>query len=132
MKSFFSLILASTLLVAGGPAFAQEPMPMPAVSMGIASKLVVRGTLNGLLVTDLRAQRKNNLLVVQASIDNTTPADVRLYYRFSWIDNAGMQVGDGEVWKPIGFMGLQSLKLNGVAYGPQAVDFHLEMSSEPK
>ena len=102
----------------------------PAASAGIASKLIVRGELQGLQAIDLRAQRRNDILVAQAEITNTQTRDLRLYYRFRWIDSNGMQVGDGEVWKPLIFLGLQTQILKGAAYGPQATDFQIEMSAE--
>lgn len=108
---------------------AQTP---PAVSAGMASKLIVRGDLQGLQMIDLRSQRKNDVMVVQAEITNTQPGDLRLYYRFRWTDVNGMQVGDGEVWKPLTFLGLQSHFIKGTAYGPQATDFLIEMSAEPR
>jgi len=103
-----------------------------AVSPGIAAKLMVRGTLEGVQVTDLRSQRRNDVLVVQAEMYNTTTKDVRVYYRFRWTDAAGMQVGDGEVWKPLMILGKQSQLVKGTAYGPQAADFKIEMSAEPR
>jgi uncharacterized protein YcfL len=81
---------------------------------------------------DLRSQRRNDVLVVQAEITNTQTSDLRLYYRFRWTDVNGMQVGDGEVWKPLTFLGLQSQFIKGTAYGPQATDFLIEMSAEPR
>ncbi len=118
-------------LLAVAPAQAQSDGPVPpAVSAGIASKLIVRGDLKGLQAIDLRAQRRNDVLVVQAEVVNTQPRDVRLYYRFRWVDASGMQVGDGEGWKPLVFLGLQTQFLKGTAYGPQATDFQIEMSAE--
>lgn len=103
-----------------------------AVSPGIAAKLMVRGTLEGVQVTDLRSQRRNDVMVVQAEMYNTTRNDVRVYYRFRWLDAAGMQVGDGEVWKPLMILGQQSQIVKGTGYGPQATDFKIEMSAEPR
>ncbi|MEA9980091.1 YcfL family protein, partial [Pseudomonas sp. RTS4] len=91
-----------------------------------AAKLIVRGTLEGVQVTDLRSQKRNEVLVVQAEMFNTTVKDVRIYYRFRWTDPAGMQVGDGEVWKPLMILGKQSQLVKATAYGPQAVDFKIE------
>jgi uncharacterized protein YcfL len=125
-----TIVVAASLLAASAMAQA-ETLP-PAVSSGIAAKLIIRGDLKGLQVTDLRSQRKNDVLVVQATANNTGRSDLRLYYRFRWTDSNGMQVGDGETWKPVLFLGLQSQILNGVAYGPQAVDFNIEMSAEPR
>jgi len=105
----------------------------PAVSPGIAAKLMVRGTtLEGVQVVDLRSQRKNDVMVVQAELMNVKEKDVRVYYRFRWTDAAGMQVGDGEVWKPLVVLGKQSLFIKGTAYGPQATDFRIEMSAEER
>lgn len=122
-------VVACSIALAGFAAQAQTPA---AVSSGIASKLMVRGDLQGLQAVDLRSQRRNDVLVVQAEVVNLDSRDVRLYYRFRWLDTGGMQVGDGEVWKPLVFLGKQSQFLKGTAYGPQATDFRIEMSSEPR
>jgi uncharacterized protein YcfL len=57
---------------------------------------------------------------------------VRVYYRFRWLDVSGMQVGDGEVWKPLMMLGRQSQFIRSTAPGPQAADFKIEMSAEPR
>jgi len=112
-------------------ALAQAQVPLYAASPGIASKLSVRGSLQGLQVFDLRSQVRNEVIVVQAEIQNLGDGDSRLYYRFRWVDSGGMQVGDGEVWKPVLFLGRQSQFIKGTAPGPKAVDFLIEMSAEP-
>ena len=124
--------LGFAIFVAGSASIvrAQSELPPPAISAGIASKLIVRGELQGLQVIDLRAQRRNDVLVVQAEVANTRRNDLRLYYRFRWVDADGMQVGDGEGWKPLVFLGLQRQYLRGTAYGPQATDFQIEVSAE--
>lgn len=130
MKSMFkALIIIGYLAVTVSGVHAQTP---PAASSNIATKLIVRGDLQGLQVIDLRSQRRGDVLVVQAQVANLEIRDLRLYYRFRWTDSAGMLVGDGEVWKPMGFMGKQSQMLSGVAPGPQAADFNIEMSAEPR
>ncbi len=103
-----------------------------AASAGIAAKLIVRGELQGLQVIDLRSQRRSDVLVVQAEVTNLATSDLRLYYRFRWTDAGGMQVGDGETWKPLVFLGQQTLFIKGTAYGPKATDFMIEMSAEPR
>lgn len=131
MTSLFTKIVAAGALLVAAAA-AQADTPPAAISAGIAAKLLVRGDLKGLQVVDLRAQRRNDVLVVQAEVYNDTKDDLRLYYRFRWTDEGGMQVGDSQVWKPLVFLGKQSQMLNGVAYGPQASDFKIEMSAEPR
>lgn len=129
--SFKSIALCAGLALFGAAAQAQQDAPA-AASGGIAAKLIVRGELKGLQTVDLRSQRRNDVLVVQAEIMNMDTRDVRLYYRFRWLDANGMQVGDGEVWKPLVFLGKQSQFIKGTAYGPQATDFRIEMSAEPR
>lgn len=125
--------LCATLALIGTAAHAQAFGTAPAAaSDGIAAKLIVRGELEGLQTVDLRSQRRNDMLVVQAEILNTENRDLRLYYRFRWLDAGGMQVGDGEVWKPLTFLGKQTQSIKGTAYGPQATDFRIEMSAEPR
>lgn len=127
------LIAISALLAACWMAPVQAANDIPnASSAGIAAKLMVRGTLEGVQVVDLRSQRRNDVMVVQAEMLNLTDKDVRVYYRFRWTDAAGMQVGDGEVWKPLTILGRQSQLIKGTAYGPQASDFKIEMSAEPR
>lgn len=135
MKPVFQTALHACCLTLAlgthGLARAQADAPVaPAVSAGIAAKLIVRGELKGLQMIDLRSQRRNDVLVVQAEVVNTQPRDLRLFYRFRWVDANGMQVGDGEGWKPLVFLGLQTQFLKGIAYGPQATDFQIEMSAE--
>jgi len=125
------IALCAGLALVGVAAQAQQDAP-PAASGGIAAKMIVRGELLGLQTVDLRSQRRNDVLVVQAEIMNMDTRDVRMYYRFRWLDAGGMQVGDGEVWKPLVFLGKQSQFIKGVAYGPQATDFRIEMSAEPR
>lgn len=133
MKLISKQLLACTSLIAACFAVTAHAEDVPnAVSPGIAAKLMVRGTLEGVQVTDLRSQRRNDVMVVQAEMYNTTVKDVRVYYRFRWTDAAGMQVGDGEVWKPLMILGKQSQIVKGTAYGPQATDFRIEMSAEPR
>lgn len=127
-KRSLLVFLASSLLALSLGADAKTAEP--AASEGIANKLIVRGGLKGLQVVDLRALRKNDMLVVQAEIQNTNKKDLRLYYRFRWVDEDGMQVGNGEVWKPLMFLGKQSQFIKGTAPSPKAADFEIEMSAE--
>ncbi len=130
--TFKSIALCVSLALGSQAALAEQEALPPAISSGIAAKLMVRGELGGLQTVDLRSQRRNDMLVVQAEITNTGKRDQRLYYRFRWLDANGMQVGDGEVWKPLVFLGKQSQFIKGTAYGPQATDFRIEMSAEAR
>jgi uncharacterized protein YcfL len=103
-----------------------------AATEGIASKLIVRGNLGGLQVIDLRSQMRNDVMAVQAEVYNFSALDSRLYYRFRWTDSGGMQVGDGEVWKPVLFLGNQTQYLKATAPSPRATEFMIEMSAEAR
>jgi uncharacterized protein YcfL len=127
-KRSLLVFLASSLIALSLGANAKTAEP--AASEGIANKLILRGGLKGLQVVDLRALRKNDILVVQAEIQNTNKKDLRLYYRFRWVDEDGMQIGSGEVWKPLMFLGKQNQFIKGTAGSPKAVDFEIEMSAE--
>lgn len=129
-KRSLLVFLASSLLALSLGAGAKTAEP--AASAGIAEKLILRGGLKGLQVVDLRALKKNDILVVQAEIQNTKSKDLRLYYRFRWIDEDGMQVGNGEVWKPLMFLGKQSQFIKGIAPSPKVADFEIEMSAEAR
>ena len=131
MKLSLSFVILSCMLVVSPIQAVAQPVP-PAATEGIASKMIVRGDLNGLQVVDLRSQVRNEVIVVQAEVYNFYQSDARLYYRFRWIDTGGMQVGDGEVWKPLIFLGRQTQYLKGTAPGPKASDFFIEMSAEPR
>ena len=87
-----------------------------------------QGDVPDLQIVDLRGQRKNDMLIVQAELYNLAPRDIQIYHRFRWLDENGFQIGDGEVWKPTVILGRQSLMLRGGAVSPKAADFRLEMS----
>jgi uncharacterized protein YcfL len=128
-RSLLAFMASSLLALSLGVA---AKTAAPAATAGIAEKLILRGGLNGLQVVDLRALKKNDVLVVQAEIQNTKSKDLRLYYRFRWTDEDGMQIGNGEVWKPLMFLGKQSQFIKGIAPGPKAADFEIEMSAEAR
>jgi hypothetical protein len=125
------LVTLACALVLGPATICAQPVP-PATTPGIAAKLIIRGDLQGLQVFDLRSQVRNDVIVAQAELYNSGDRDARLYYRFRWVDSGGMQVGDGETWKPLVFLGRQSQYIKGTAPGPKAADFYIEMSAEPR
>ncbi len=131
MKQFIqcSMALVLGLALAGQAAAQANPAPSYAASTGIAAKLMVRDSVRDLRVESLRSQRRNDVMVVQAEIVNTSGLSTRMYYRFRWLDADGMQVGDDAAWQPLTFLNRQNHVIKGVAYGPQATDFRLEMSA---
>lgn len=101
-------------------------------SPAVVAKLALRGDPFGVKVSEMRIMRKNDILVVQADLYNTTKDSRTVFYRFRWIDSVGNQVGDGESWKQIGLYGLQQQTLKSVAPTSAATDLKLEMNVEQK
>lgn len=114
------------LLVAAGAAQAQYHDP--ATPPSVASKVFLTTDAHGIAVTEMRIQRKSDVLLVQADLANMRYDTRTIYYRFRWTDEAGNQVGDGESWKQmhLNSMGRQTIK--SVAPSSAAADFQLEMS----
>jgi len=104
----------------------------PTTPVSVAGKLVVRGDMNGLVVPEIRATRKNDILSVQTDVLNTGRKDVYVFYRYRWLDATGNQVGDGESWKQLLLLGLAQQTVKSVAPVSTASDFRLEMNIESK
>lgn len=128
MKSLSIVVLAFTFLAG----CAQAQPPNNETSSAIASKLVLRGDPFGVKVSEMRITRKNDVMVVQADLFNTTLSNRTVFYRFRWLDNMGNQVGDGESWKQMGVYGQQQQTIKSVAPTSAAIDLRLEMNVEQK
>ena len=115
----------TTALAATGTVHAQSAEPGTA-----ASKVALRGEAYGVKVAEIRLVRRGDVLVVQADIQNAEANNRQVYYRFRWLDGSGMQVGDGEAWKPLLVLGQQSIPVKGVAPTSAVVDFRIEMNVE--
>lgn len=96
---------------------------------GIGDKVEELGTMNALLVTDLRSAERDGLLHVQAEVSNDSPGKERLFYRFKWLDEDGFSVWDEEPWKPVVIYGKQRYLIKVVAPTPRATDFRLVLQS---
>lgn len=126
--TFVSHVLTLALLYSG-VAYAEE-LAADATSPAIAAKLILRGQANGLKVSEMRLTRKNDVLVVQADLQNVTKKDVVAYHRFRWLDASGNQVGDGEAWKQTSVYGDQLATIKSVAPTSAVVDLRLELNVE--
>lgn len=123
-------LLLLSLIGAAAPSFAEDAAD--ATAPAIAAKLMLRGAPNGLKVSEMRLTRKNDVLVVQADLQNVTKKDVVAYHRFRWLDASGNQVGDGESWKQTPVYGDQVQTIKSVAPTSAVVDLRLEMNVEKK
>lgn len=123
-KSIFTaaLIVANLLTACTNHA----PPPKPG---SIHSKLEQLGEMSYLQVMDLKAVKRNHLLVVQAEINNSDDDNQQLFYRFKWLDASGFAIGGDEVWKPLLLYSYQKQTLSAVAPSPLATDFRLVVQS---
>ncbi len=128
MKKLFTALATAAIAAACQLAMAQAA-PEPGSA---ASKLMLRGQDYGVKIVDMRAQKRSDILVVQTELQNTEKSDRQVYYRYRWLDASGMQVGDGEAWKPLLIYGEQSQYVRGTAPGMNVVDFRLEMNVEKR
>ncbi len=80
-------------------------------------------------LVDMRSIMVNNLLKVDVSV-NVKSTKKAITYRFQWLDKNKFRVYGDEAWKPIPIGSGQSGIIQGIAPGPAAVDFKLELSSD--
>ena len=80
-------------------------------------------------ILDMRSIKVNGLLKAEATIQ-VKSTKKNITYRFMWIDQNAFQVYGDEVWKPLPVGSGQSGVLVGIAPGPAAVNFRLELSSD--
>ena len=118
------LVLISTLALT---AFAQHD---PGTSAAVAGKVALRGDANGVRITEMRAVRRNDILIVQSDLYNIGNTDRTVFYRYRWLDSIGSQVGDGESWKQMTLMGQALQTVKSVAPSSAVTDFRLEMNVE--
>ena len=118
------LALSTTLALT---AFAQHD---PGTSQAVAAKVALRGDANGVRVTEIRAVRRNDILIVQTDLFNIGNTDRTVFYRYRWLDSIGSQVGDGESWKQMTLMGQGQQTVKSVAPSSTVTDFRLEMNVE--
>jgi uncharacterized protein YcfL len=95
------------------------------------SKVMLRGAPNDVRIVDIRSQKRSGLLTVQTEVINEAGRNRTVYWRYRWLDDAGMQISDDEPWKPQQLLGHQSIMLRGSAMKTTAADFRLEMNVEP-
>ena len=126
-------VLGALMAVAAMAGCAQYAAPQATPEPDVApSKLLLRGDPSGLRVLDMRTQKINDVLVVQTELLNTENSSRQIYWRYRWLDASGMQVGDGEAWKPLLIYGLQSQFARSTAPTSQVVDFRLEMDTDKR
>jgi uncharacterized protein YcfL len=126
MKTAKKLLLALSTTLALS-AFAQHD---PSTSPAVAAKVALRGDANGVRVSEIRAVRRNDILIIQTDLFNIGNTDRTVFYRYRWLDNIGNQVGDGESWKQMTLMGQGQQTVKSVAPSSVATDFRLEMNVE--
>jgi uncharacterized protein YcfL len=99
-----------------------------ATPAAVAAKLIARGDAPEVMSPEMRVVRRNDILTVQADLQNNGMTDRVVFYRYRWLDGVGNQVGDGDAWKQFTLMGHGQQTLKGVAPHSSATDFRLELS----
>lgn len=100
-----------------------------AASISLTDRVEQLGEMKYLKLVAGRTAQRNGLLVVQVEMKNQDKGNQQLYYRFRWLDEAGLEVGGEEAWKPLKFIGLQKRTIESIAPVPNAVDFKMEVNS---
>jgi uncharacterized protein YcfL len=80
-------------------------------------------------LVDMRSIMVNNLLKVDVTV-NVKSTRKTITYRFHWLDKNKFHVYGDEAWKPLPVGSGQIGVIQGIAPGPAAVDFKLELSSD--
>ena len=119
------VLLASLLLTLNACSTiptAQNPNSIPA-------KVEQLGEMSYLNVSNIAAQKRKQLLFVQAEISNSDSDNQQLFYRFKWLDANGFIIDNDEAWQPLLVYAGQKQTINGLAPTPQATDFRILVSS---
>ncbi len=124
-----NVLLSVVLALMAGTAMAQSGTPT-GTPAAVAAKIQLRGDANDIVIPEIRIVRRNDVMVVQADMKNTTESNRTVFYRFRWLDSSGSQVGDGESWKQMTVLGHQIQTVKSVALHSSAVDFRIEMNVE--
>lgn len=124
IRLFLSTLTISLLLIA-----CSNTKPSAPRAGSIHAQVEQLGEMDYLRVIDMRAVKRNQLLTVQAELNNIDNDNQQLYYRFKWLDASGFTIGSEEPWKPLGIYGLQKQTITGIAPSPLATDFRLVVQS---
>lgn len=119
---FKPLSLAVCLALAPLAAAGANPASVP-VSHGYAT--LTQSGSDAIGISDLRATRQDRLLHVQAELNNASPTNRQVYYRFEWMDRQGLAVWDDEPWKPLIVYGNNKQTINVSSPSFKAASFRL-------
>lgn len=132
MKRFLPLCTGASIALAtlllSVPARAEGPSA--STSPAVAAKLAWRGEAPDVAVPEMRVARRGGFLSIQSDLRNGGDKDHTLYYRYSWLDQSGNQVGNGDGWKQIRLLSKSQQMVKGTAPHVSVTDFRLELSFE--
>jgi uncharacterized protein YcfL len=126
-KQLFNMITKA--VVASGLLLSLCFMPSVGQSGVYDSKIESQGTMLFLDVTDIRETIQNGLLHIQVEVDNKNRGNQQMFYRFKWLDAAGLVVWKDEPWKPLLIHGKQKFIFTTTAPTPKATDYRLQLQS---
>ena len=122
-KNYFSNIIQLSLLMIISALVACKSTP------SIEDMTVRMRDTDEVKLTDMRSIMVNNMLKVDVSVE-VKSTKKNISYRFKWLDKNKFQVYGEEAWKPLTIGSGQMGIIQGIAPGPNATDFKLELTSE--
>ena len=79
-------------------------------------------------VASINQSRVGGLLKIQAKLVNSSSANRKIRYKFSWFDASGMESGGVTAdWRVLELEGGEARHISAVATNPNAVDFSLKL-----
>jgi len=92
----------------------------------VKAKVVTEGRRSTVQATEVRCTKTNDdLLKIDANLNNDSKSVKRISYKFRWIDREGMRAWEEETWKPLMLYDNSNLVINTVSPTNKAVDFRL-------
>ena len=90
------------------------------------------GKMGDMSIIDMRSALVSNLLVAQATLDNSGNKPVTGYYRCTFFDANKMQVGTAQIWQAVTIYPNDTQVVKCLATQLEATDFKVEFSADGK
>lgn len=84
-----------------------------------------RGLANTVKVTGVISERRDDLLFVQARLQNETSGEIHVEWMIEWYDGSGFLVGSPTAWEPLRLGGGEYETLRRTAPTPAAISMQL-------
>ncbi|MBN1553065.1 YcfL family protein [bacterium] len=85
----------------------------------------------GIQIVDLKSRYVYDMLQANVIIVNKYNKTLNIQYKFSWFDEAGMEIDvDSSAWTPVILYGNETKTLQGTAPNPSAVEFKINIRNQ--